>query len=213
VTAALATPDHLILGAATLRQGVEYFSDLTGIAPRAGGQHVAMGTHNALVRLGPQYYLEIIAIDPDGSKPARPRWFDLDDPAMQAALRERPQLVAWAARTDDLDAALARATISPGLVHPMARGELRWRITIPDDGRRPAGGATPVLIQWDGPHAADGMPAVPVTLAQFAASHPEPTQVRGALAALGLQDALQVTYGQLPRLAAMLRTPRGLVAI
>jgi hypothetical protein len=213
VTPAPAEPDHLILGAATLLQGVEYFADLTGVAPRAGGKHVAMGTHNAVVRLGPQFYLEIIAIDPDGTRPSRPRWFDLDTVALQGALRERPQLIAWAARTSDLDAALARATISPGPAHPMARGDLRWRITIPDDGRRAGGGLVPTLIQWESAHPADSMPAAPVTLAQLAGSHPEPASIRGALAALGLQDALQVTYGASPRLAAMVRTPRGLVAI
>jgi len=105
VKPALAEPDHLVLGAATLAQGIEHVAELTGIAPHVGGKHVAMGTHNALVRLGQRFYLEIIAIDPDGSKPGRPRWFDLDDPAMQAQLAERPRLIHWAARTHDLDAA------------------------------------------------------------------------------------------------------------
>ncbi len=208
-----AEPDHLVLGAATLAQGVAYVADLTGVTPLAGGQHVAMGTHNALVRLGPKFYLEIIAIDPDGTRPPRPRWFDLDDAGMQVALRERPQLIHWVARTNDLDAALAVATIAPGPAYAMARGSFRWRITIADDGRRPAGGVVPTLIQWDGAHPADSMPASPLKLAQIAASHPEPDLVRGALGALGLQDAMNVTYGKTPRLAAMLRTPRGLVAL
>ena len=33
--------------------------------PRRGGKHVAMGTHNSLLRLGDGVYLEVIAIDPD----------------------------------------------------------------------------------------------------------------------------------------------------
>jgi hypothetical protein len=95
----------------------------------------------------------------------------------------------------------------------MARGSYRWRITIADDGRRPAGGVVPALIQWDSAHPADAMPGSPLTLAQLAASHPEPDRIRAALGALGLQDALSVTYGNAPRLAAMLRTPRGLVTL
>jgi hypothetical protein len=213
VTRPVAEPDHLVVAAATLQQGVDWFAALTGVTPRAGGKHVAMGTHNALVRIGPRLYLEIIAIDPDGNRPLRARWFDLDSADLQAQLAERPRLIHWVARTTDLDALLARATIAPGIVHPMARGEYRWRITIADDGKLPAHGVAPTLIQWDGAHPVDGMPAAPITMTQFAASHPDSTGVRSALAALGLQDALSVTYGRDPRLAVMLRTPRGLVAL
>ncbi|MBK6394651.1 MAG: VOC family protein [Betaproteobacteria bacterium] len=55
--------DHLVVAGATLAQAIEYVADLTGVAPRPGGQHAAMGTHNALVRLGRRVYLELIAID------------------------------------------------------------------------------------------------------------------------------------------------------
>ena len=70
----LATLDHLVLAAATLADGIDYVASLTGTAPVAGGKHAAMGTHNALLRLGGETYLEIIAVDPDGTKPARRRW-------------------------------------------------------------------------------------------------------------------------------------------
>jgi hypothetical protein len=69
----LATLDHLIVAAVTLADGIEYIAEITGVAPRPGGKHAAMGTHNALLRLGEQVYLEIIAIDPAAAKPARPR--------------------------------------------------------------------------------------------------------------------------------------------
>ena len=96
----------------------------------------------------------------------------------------------------------------------MARGDYRWRITIPDDGARPGRGIVPTLIQWDVPqHPADGLPKSGVTLAHLAASHPEPADVRAALAALGLREALAVTYDRETRLAAMLRTPRGIVTL
>jgi hypothetical protein len=62
-------------------------------------------------------------------------------------------------------------------------------------------------------HPADALPASGVALAQLAASHPDPAPVRRALAMLGLADALVVTFDREARLAAMLRTPRGLVAL
>ena len=206
--------DHLVVAGATLAQAIEYVADSTGIAARLGGQHKPMGTHNALVRLGRRLYLELIAIDPSLPRPPRPRWFDLDDPALELALGERPRMVAWAARTDDIERDVAHARIPLGTVHPMSRGDFRWRITIPDDGRRPGGGVLPVLIQWDVPkHPADGLPDDGASLVELAASHPSPETMRPAIAALGLAEAVRVTYGSPARLAAMLRTPRGLVTL
>jgi hypothetical protein len=52
-----------------------------------------------------------------------------------------------------------------------------------------------------------------VSIAGLAAAHPDPAAVRAALAALGLDGVLPVTYDREPRLAAMLRTPRGIVTL
>jgi hypothetical protein len=211
---ALATLDHLVIAAATLADGIEHVAALTGVAPQPGGRHVAMGTHNAVLRLGERRYLEVIAIDPEGTKPARPRWFDLDDGALAADLAETPRLIHWVARTNDIEHAARRCPVPLGAVRALARGDFRWRITIPDDGRRPGGGTVPTLIQWDVPaHPADKLPASGISLAGLAASHPEPARIRAALAALGLEDTLSVTYARETRLAAMLRTPRGTVTL
>lgn len=173
-----------------------------------------MGTHNALLRLGARVYLEIIAIDPEGIRPARPRWFDLDSVALQGELTERPRLVHWVARTDDIARAAAHCPIAHGKVHAMSRGDYRWRITIPDDGTRPGKGIVPTLIQWDVPtHPADTLPESGVSLASLAAAHPDPAAIRDALAKLGLAEILPVTYDRDARLAAMLRTPRGIVTL
>jgi hypothetical protein len=72
----------------------------------------------------------------------------------------------------------------------------------------------PTLIQWDVPeHPADALPDSGITLEQLAASHPDPAPVRRSLARLGLDDAIHVTYDRVTRLAAMLRTPRGLATL
>ena len=206
--------DHLIVAAATLADGIEYIAGVTGVTPQPGGKHAAMGTHNALLRLGERVFLEVIAIDPEGAKPARPRWFDLDNIALQAELTERPRLIHWVARTTDVERTAARCPIPLGTVHPMARGDYRWRITIPDDGKPPGKGLVPTLIQWDVPaHPADALPESGVSIAGFAGAHPEPEDIRGALAALGLSGVLPVTYDPYARLAAMLRTPRGVVTL
>ena len=206
--------DHLIVAAATLADGIDYVARATGVAPRPGGKHVAMGTHNALLRLGERVYLEVLAVDPDGVKPARPRWFDLDDSALRAELAERPRLVAWAARTDDIDGAVARCPIALGAVNPFARGDYRWRITIPDDGKRPGNGIMPALIQWDvAAHPADSLPDAGVALVGLGGAHPDPDAIRQALTALGLAADLPLARDRHARLRATLATPRGLVSL
>jgi hypothetical protein len=211
---ALAQFDHLVVAAATLEQGEEFIAARTGARAQRGGKHVAMGTHNALLRLGERSYLEVIAVDPDAQAPSHPRWFELDRPAMQASLELSPRLVAWAARCGDIDAARAACLVDPGPVYPMSRGALHWRITVADDGAIPAGGALPILLAWpDQQHPADAMPDSGARLATLAATHPEPGRIRAALAALGLSDALQVTYDGKPRLGAMLRTRNGSITL
>jgi hypothetical protein len=214
MSTALATFDHLVVAATTLADGIDYIASTTGATPHPGGKHVAMGTHNALLRLSERTFLEIIAIDPAGVRPARPRWFELDSIALQAELAERPRLIHWVARTTRIEQVAAACPVALGPVHPMARGDYRWRITIPDDGSLPAKGIVPTLIEWDVPqHPAESLPKSDVALVSLAAQHREPADIRAALAALGLDGTLPVTYDRDARLAAMLRTPRGVVTI
>lgn len=206
--------DHLIVAAASLEQGVAWVEDKLGARPLPGGKHVAMGTHNALLRLGTRIYLEIIAIDPSATAPKRRRWMDLDEPRMRAALAEGPAPIHWAASTRDIENDVTRSPIDLGDIIPMQRGDLRWRLTVPEDGHLPGRGLVPALIEWsDDHHPTDRLPDQGVQLVTMAGEHPEPAPVRDALAGLGLSDMLKVTYGRTPRLAAMLRTPRGVVTL
>jgi hypothetical protein len=206
-------PDHLVVAAENLRQGCDWVEERLGVRPQPGGKHVAMGTHNALLSLGAHFFLEVIAVDPDGVKPRRPRWFDLDEPRMRAALAEGPQLAHWVARTDAIDTAAARVP-ALGVPTPMARGDFLWLITIPDDGHRPGRGLVPTLIQWsDARHPTDTMADSGCRLVAVAGEHPEPAVVRAELATLGLSETMKVTYGKSPRIAAMIRTSRGIATL
>jgi len=206
--------DHLVVAAMTLDEGVEWIRDRLGAVPQAGGQHVTMGTHNALLRIGPRAYLEIIAIDPSANAPQRPRWMDLDEPRMRATLAEGPALISWAVRSRDIDNDVQRSPIDVGTIIPMQRGNWRWRLTVPDDGHLPGRGLVPILIEWaDTRHPTENLPQSGVELVTMAGEHPEPAPIRDALMRLGLTDTLKVTYGRTPRLAAMLRTPRGVITL
>jgi hypothetical protein len=213
-SARLAKLDHLVVAAATLEQGEDHLEALLGARPRRGGKHVAMGTHNSVLRLNDGAYLELIAIDPYGIKPDRPRWFDLDRPSMRASLAQGPRLIHWVARCEDIDAARAISPTDYDLVYPMRRASYSWRMTIPEDGHLPGNGLVPTLIQWaDQHHPADALPDDHFGLIALAGAHPEPGAIRATLDKLGVGDTLKVTYAVTPRLAAMVRTPRGTVTL
>lgn len=205
--------DHLVVAALTLKAGCDWVESRLGVAPVAGGKHAGMGTHNALLSLGPGFYLEVIAIDPDGTRPARARLYDLDNAMLNAALRDGPQLIHWVARTPDADAASARV---PDLGPPvqMARGDFHWRLTVPEDGHRPGRGLVPAIIEWpDARHPSALLPDAGLRLVAIAGEHPDPSTVRAPLASLGLSEVMKVTFGQSPRLAAMIRTKRGVATL
>jgi hypothetical protein len=211
--AASAVLDHLVVAAQRLAQGCDFVESALGVRPQPGGRHEGMGTHNALLRLGERLYLEVIAVDPAAPAPSRPRWFDLDEPRMRASLAEGPRLVHYVARTPSLDA-LAAAGGEAVDILAMERGACRWRIAVPPDGHLPARGLAPTLIEWLGDaHPAQALPDHGLALVALAGEHPEPQPVRTRIARLGLADDVKVTYGTSPRLAAMLRTRRGVVTI
>lgn len=209
--------DHLVVAAATLELGAAWCEATLGVAPEPGGRHALMGTHNRLLAIGterfPRAYLEIIAIDPGAAAPQRPRWFDLDDAALQARIAQGPALIHWVARCADVAAecaALARAGIDRGAVlaaeRDTPRGPLRWRIAVRDDGRRLADGALPTLIEWGEVHPADSLPPRGVVLRELALRD-LPADVRARLPAAARSTA------EGPALVATLSTPRGTVTL
>jgi Glyoxalase-like domain len=57
--------DHIILGINDLDKGIARFKELTGVEPVIGGIHPYSFTHNALVALDGETYIEIMAPRPD----------------------------------------------------------------------------------------------------------------------------------------------------
>jgi len=218
--------DHLVVATASLAEGVQWCEKTLGITPGPGGEHPLMGTHNRLISVAspafPLAYLEIIAIH-SGAPFARfssaKRWFDLDDPELQAELaKSGPRLVHFVASTARVEAgvrALARLGLDRGEVLPASRptpqGLLSWKITVRNDGQRLFYGALPTLIEWGSAHPAQSMPASGVVLQSLSARHPRADALRVATDAIGLAN-VEVTAGS-PNLTATLQTPLGLVTL
>ena len=170
-----------------------------GRPPGPGGRHAAMGTHNRLIGLADGSYLEAIAIDSAAPAPSRPRWFDLD------RFEGEPRLTNWIARVDDLDAAVA-AFPEAGRIMELARGDLRWRMAVREDGRLPYDGAFPALIEWrtDPPTLAP----TDLSLIRLELQHPEADGLRAALARLIEDPRIEVVAGP-ARLTAEFDTDDG----
>lgn len=218
--------DHLIVAATTLAEGLAWCETTLGVTPAPGGEHALFGTHNRLLKLNaagsPNAYLEIIAINPTAT-PTRAaplkRWFDLDDPALQASLAQNgPQLVHWVASVPDLSTALAAWRAlgidrGPALTasRPTAAGLLQWQIAVRDDGQRLLDGCLPTLIQWGTVHPARSLPASGLRLDALRLRHPQAALLQAALQAIGL-NGVAATPGE-AALSAELDTPRGRVAL
>lgn len=202
--------DHLVVTAPSLADGIKYIEQTLGVSPQAGGEHVRLGTHNALLKLGHGFYLEVIAINPAAPLPQRARWFGLD----HLAAGSKPRLATWVVRTDDIEAAAAASAIALGAVEEMSRNALQWRITIPDDGRLVMDGVMPSLIQWNSSsHPTDNMPDLGCALVKLEGFHPEAEVILENLKLLGLQShvAMHVPApGQTPHLLALIQTPTGM---
>ncbi len=202
--------DHLVWGGLDLEEEIARLERWTGVRAGMGGRHPGEGTHNALIRLGPEAYLELIAPDPTATPLGRPRWFGLDDVTT-------PRLIAWAAKSSDLD---QRAAAARGAGVPLGevrggRRELRsgrvlsWKLTYPDV--RSGAGLIPFLIDWGAsPHPSETAPGG-VELVGLRAEHPDPAAIAEALRSLQLD--LPITAGDMPALIATLETPRGRVEL
>ena len=207
--------DHLVVAAATLEQGAAWCAAMLGVTPGPGGKHPLMGTHNRLLKIATaahaNAYLEIIAIDPEAPPPGRARWFGLDEPALQAKLVDRPQLIHVVARSTMLDMhrwGLITVGQKPGdpvnASRETPQGLLSWQILVREDGGLDCGGALPTLIQWQGMHPAEHMADSGVTL-QALALHGVPERARDVLRLRGTA----VLPGAGPAITATLATPLG----
>lgn len=196
--------DHLAVTAETLEEGTTWVEERLGVATQPGGQHPVMGTHNRLLGLGPGRYLEIITVDPDAPKPGHARWFGLD------SAEGPPRLMAWVARTEDLDAALDAAPAGAGQPLPLSRGDLVWRMSVTDTGHLPFDGLWPGLIEWESAvHPADRLPDAGVRLERLTLSHPDAPALS---ARLGNVVDVAVEPGPIGMRARFL-TPRGPVEL
>ncbi len=231
-----AAVDHLVYGVPELSAGVARIAELLGVTPAPGGSHEGRGSHNALLSLGGDAYLEIIAPDPAQPPPRQPRPFGLDSLA-------RPRLVTFAVhacqtppsrtsgkpqpdRAGGAQPAAAEVRLERWRAHAVARGYdpgpvapgtrrrsdgslLRWHLC--QHQKLPFGGTVPFLIDWDAVDSPAASAPAGCRLLNLEVRSPEPGAVGSALRALGVPVAVQAA--DRPGLRATVATPRGTVQL
>ena len=205
--------DHLIIGAATLEQGVAYVKEKLGVDIPYGGVHEKMGTHNRLMQLGDEVYLEVIAINPEIEPPEFPRWCGLDDPHMSRQLMKQPTFLTWVVNTNDIENLLRRAVFDFGESRLLSRGNLSWYFGLPDDGRLLAGGMLPYVIEWrTDSHPSANMVDTGCRFNGLEIHHPYPLWLRSVLESIGAADLVRIhplQKNRPPYLVAHIETPEG----
>jgi len=204
--------DHLVLIAPTLAEGLGYVRETLGVDVPPGGKHPLMSTHNHVMRLGDDVFLEVIAVDQDAPPPGRKRWFGLDD---AEAIRRRwhagHRLNAWVAATDDLAGALQKHGDLFGIATPLTRGAMSWEFAVRPDGELTMDGALPCLIEWsDHKNPARNMADLGCKLASFTITHPEEKRAQAILADLGFVDNIDWREGAQVALGAEIHTAAGI---
>lgn len=204
--------DHITVIAPSLADGVAHVRTCLDIDVPFGRQHQDMGTHNHLLRLGERVYLEIIAVDPDAPRPARRRWFGLDDQAaVRAAWDSGFRLRGWVARTTDIEAVLSEHAGMLGRKVAFSSRNGDFFFAIPDDGSLPLDGVAPSVIDRQGkPPPVAAMADPGARLHSVIIEHPDPDRVSDLYRKLRIDAAPEVRKGARFRYRAMIQTPGGL---
>jgi hypothetical protein len=205
--APIAQIDHVIIGVADLDRGIAEVERLTGVRPAQGGVHPGRGTRNALMSLGEDVYLELIAPNPAER---------VDTPYVRRlrALK-RPTPDGWAVAPLMLDlvhrgydsAALALTPPEPGSRALPGGGRLHWTTFGFAAFDHPS---APFFIQWGDMtrHPSRTAPSGCV-LASLTLHEPAPNALAQAVAPLGL--GVPVVQAGKSAMEITLRCPKGTV--
>jgi glyoxalase-like protein len=198
--------DHILLGSPDLQAGIEFVEKRSGVRAAFGGVHPGRGTQNALLSLGDNRYLEIIAPDPTQAGVKNPL-------ASNLHLLSEPRLVGWAAHPGNI-ISLAERLRAAGIKFqgptPGSRKRpdgrlLGWQtLTLTDTGS----GLLPFFIEWskDSAHPSVDAPKG-CTLLSFGAETPDLEKLVISIKTLTID--LPVNKGEKARLHAVISGPNG----
>ena len=204
--------DHITVVAPTLIEGVSHVRDRLDLDVPFGTRHDYMGTHNHRLQLGNSVYLEIIARDPDGAAPGRPRWFDLDNQdQVRADWIEGRRLRGWVVSTDSIASVLSSHRAIFGTEVPLPPANPAFAFAIPENGSLPLEGAAPSIIDHRGdPTPMAEIPDLGARLRSLTVEHPDPAAIAMLYRDLSIDHPPAIVRGPKVRYRAQIETPSGL---
>ena len=204
--------DHITVIAPTLSEGVSHVKDCIGLDVPFGTRHGYMGTHNHRLQLGHGVYLEIVALDPDGTEPGRARWFGLDNQEeVKSDWLAGRRLRGWVANTDAIDVVLSTHRTVFGDKVPLPTDDPTFAFSIHEDGSLPLDGAAPSIIDHQGdPTSMAEIPDLGARLRSLTLEHPDPDAIETLYRELSVHHPPAVVHGPKIRYRAQIETPSGL---
>ena len=195
--------DHFMYAVPDMDRGIAWAADLFGVEPAYGGEHVGVGTRNALLSLG-DTYLEIIAPDPQQSLSG--------NMGEKFAALSTGGLITWAVQGE---LASIASTLKQGGVK--TRGPKRterkttdgtllvWELLFPMDSR--FGGRMPFFIDWlDCEHPSKTNP-VAGELVGLSITSPQADELNQLFQSIGLEQSVEAAEES--HLSVHIQTPGG----
>jgi len=205
--------DHIVIGAANLISGTKILETKLSTKFSSGGEHQIMGTHNNLLKLQSDIYLEVIANNPNVDKPTHQRWFSLDEPRTKEKIKFSPRVLCWVLEVDNIENTVKKCGYNPGEILQISRGELTWKITVPSNGMLIDNGVLPALIEWSsGKHPSKKLIDNNISINTISLFHPETSKIKYIMSNLIESDLIRVLEG-VPKIELILTTENGEVLI
>jgi len=205
--------DHVVIGTSNLISGTKILEAKLNTKFSPGGEHKIMGTHNKLLKLQSNMYLEVIANNPRLDPPSRPRWFSLDESNIKKRIKNSPRALCWVLEVDNLEDTVKNCGYNSGEILQLSRDDLTWKVTIPSDGKLVESGVLPILIEWPcNQHPSEKLNNTKVSLKKLSLFHPEPNKIQKIISNLIESDLINISEG-IPKMELILATKNGKVVI
>ena len=195
--------DHLLFAGPNLEAATAALEARTGVRAVPFGSHPDLGAQSAIARLNDHAFIEVVGPDPTAPHGAF---------AARLEHLKGPQLLMWAAHTENADGVVARAT-EAGYHAVLTESRRtrpdgtvdRWRnVFVNGHG---AGALVPFFVEWQpGVHPSRDAPPG-LSLVSFRIEAPEAEALKVVLEALDV--SVTVRHGDEDRLVAELGTPKG----
>lgn len=201
--------DHIVYTVPDFDLSLADLEEKLGVKPMNGGRHLLHGTKNALINLGNQCYLEILAKDEENTTFKGSRWMGLD-------LITQPTITRWAVKSPDIEKGSVILKNYQSDLGQISSGErlttdgslLKWKMTLPRS--TPEVDIVPFLLDWSASafHPCDRMePQCKLNNVVF--YHPHPEVIDGVFLSLSINK--KIIYHPFPKIELSIIGQHGIV--